>query len=130
MLSPYKTKGQIGRTLEKQGNREKTLKEELHGQPLVCKKTDEHVARGGKGSGRTQPETHAWSGPIDRAGRGGGHRCGHICVFGTWCSLCRAGSDALIRALWTGLRVCGAVLRGICRHDSASRQRLHLRLRH
>ena len=39
-------------------------------------------------------------------------------------------ADAVVRAVRNGMRLCGAVLCGIRRHDSAGRQRLHVRLRH
>src|SRR5260370_970759 len=56
MLRPYNALSQIDSPIRNWG---RPPKEELHGQPLVCKKTDEHAARGSAGRRRAPPEAHA-----------------------------------------------------------------------
>src|SRR5947199_4929198 len=105
-------------------------KEELHGQPLVRKKTDEHAARGMSGGRRAQPEAHARPVSTDSAGRRRDHRCGHLRAFWSRCALRWTGANAFLRTFWAGMRICGSLLRRVCGYDSAGGKRLYLCLRY
>src|ERR1700746_1629029 len=84
-------------------------KEELHGQPLVRKKTDEHAARGMSGGRRAQPEAHARPVSTDGAGRGCDHRCGDLRAVWSRRALRWTGANALLRTFGAGMRICGAL---------------------
>jgi len=59
---------QIGRTLEKRGNRESPQRESFAGQPLVCKKTDSIVAQ--REAARRRRHSEATLGPFSTDGNG------------------------------------------------------------
>src|SRR6266850_8022568 len=108
MLHPTMFKAKLDAPWERWGNRGNPPKEELHGQPLVCKKTDEHAARGSAGGRRAQSEAHARSLSTDGIGRRRNHRRGHFRAIRSGRALRGAGLDALVRALRTWLRFRGA----------------------
>ena len=66
----------------------------------------------------------------DRARHRCGYWCRYFCVGRVGRALCRTRLDVVVCAERVGLRLCRAVLRGICRHDSAGRLRLHVCVRH
>ena len=68
--------------------------------------------------------------PAHCAGRGRDHRRRNFCHGGTGRAICRPRTHAVVRSVGLGMRVCRSLLRRVRRHDSAGRQRLHLRLCH
>ncbi len=54
---------------------------------------------------------------------------GIFVMVGLGSAVRRPWGDIVIRFVWTGMRVCGPLLRGVRRDDSAGGQRIHIRLR-
>src|SRR5260370_1188822 len=126
MLRPYNGTVQFGSGFKKRDN---FPEEELHGQPLVCKKTDEHVARGIAGGRRAQSEAHARPVSADGIGRRRDHRRWDFRAFRFGRALRRPGPDAFLWAFGARVRIRGALLCRVFRDDPAGGPRFCARLR-
>ncbi len=100
-----------------------------NGKSAAGEEADGLAAERGRRRGPAYSEARARADVADDAGSGRDHRSGNLRPLGSGSALCRARADAVVRHIRAGVRVCGAVLRGIRRFDPAGRQRVHLRLR-
>src|ERR1700736_5241422 len=100
----------------------------LNGESVIREKTDEHAAGGIDRGRHAQLEKDAGPFSTDgsRSRRGNWRR--YFCAFRFGRALRGPGTDAVVRLIRNGMRVRGAVRRGVCGDDSAGWERLHLRV--
>ena len=97
---------------------------------LLAKKPLDLLLEEAQGDRRAQPETNAGTVfQLTALGVGAIIGAGIFVLSGLGAHYAGPGLDAVVRAVRAGLRFRRALLCGICRHDSAGGQRLHLRVR-
>src|SRR3979490_2773099 len=102
----------------------------LNGESVIREKTDEHAAGGIVRSWRKKLEEEAGTFSTDGAGSRRDYWSRYFRAFRFGRALRGTGADAFVRAIRNGVRVRGAMLCGVCGHDSTGGQCVYLRVRH
>src|ERR1700693_3396073 len=102
----------------------------LNGESVIREETNEHAAGGISRSWRAQLEEDAGTFSTDGSRGRRDYWSRYFRTFRFGCALRGAGIDAFVRAIGNGVRVRGALLRGVCGNDSAGGKRVYLRIRH